>query len=329
MNRWLWSFWPASRNARVFLVILIVVAAVLIGFFALRAKKPRPSFDTGNIALKLRKDQIEKLNQDSDHDGLKDWEEILYHTDPRNSDTDGDGTLDGEEVKLGRDPTKPNTSKNPGKPNDLLATSTPLTNAKGDAGGPNVNLTADFARSFLRQPLAQLMSGEQADIDTKAVERYADQLKWRSVLTGAQRFTTAAIKINPAIDDKTILQYTTSVQNIFKVLGSRGHNELEVIAEALTNQDYAAITEISSYPDAYQKAINNLVVLDVPKSFIDFHLSILNHLSKFKLSTELLQTIETDPILAILVINERLRLDEEFRTYLVQSAQKIADKTKK
>src|SRR3989344_8258983 len=42
---------------------------------------------------------------DTDSDGLKDWEEALFKSDPNNKDTDGDGTEDDEEVKLGRNPT--------------------------------------------------------------------------------------------------------------------------------------------------------------------------------------------------------------------------------
>ena len=44
---------------------------------------------------------------DPDNDGLKNWEEDTYRTDPRNPDTDGDGYLDGEETASGYDPTIP------------------------------------------------------------------------------------------------------------------------------------------------------------------------------------------------------------------------------
>ena len=41
---------------------------------------------------------------DTDQDGLKDWEEVLWKTDPNNPDTDGDGVNDGDEVVQGRSP---------------------------------------------------------------------------------------------------------------------------------------------------------------------------------------------------------------------------------
>ena len=51
------------------------------------------------------------MNPDSDDDGLKDGEEInQYKTDPAKKDTDGDGLTDGEEIKLhGTDPRQPDT----------------------------------------------------------------------------------------------------------------------------------------------------------------------------------------------------------------------------
>ena len=53
------------------------------------------------------------FEKDSDNDGLKDWEEVLWKTDPNNPDSDKDGVSDGEEIKINRNPAKPG-------PNDEL-----------------------------------------------------------------------------------------------------------------------------------------------------------------------------------------------------------------
>lgn len=42
---------------------------------------------------------------DTDNDGLKDWEEVLWGTDPNNPDSDSDGMNDGDEVGNDRNPT--------------------------------------------------------------------------------------------------------------------------------------------------------------------------------------------------------------------------------
>lgn len=43
------------------------------------------------------------LSFDSDNDGLRDWEEALWKTDPKNPDSDGDNILDGAEAKNNRE----------------------------------------------------------------------------------------------------------------------------------------------------------------------------------------------------------------------------------
>ncbi len=50
--------------------------------------------------------------EDSDGDGLLDYQEIMYMTDPNNPDTDGDGLLDGDEINIGTSPNLPDTDGN-------------------------------------------------------------------------------------------------------------------------------------------------------------------------------------------------------------------------
>ena len=47
---------------------------------------------------------LESTEPDRDGDGLPDWEEGVWGTNPNNPDTDGDGTYDGEEVRNNRHP---------------------------------------------------------------------------------------------------------------------------------------------------------------------------------------------------------------------------------
>jgi hypothetical protein len=48
-------------------------------------------------------------NDDRDHDGLPDYQEIALGTDPTKADSDGDGLSDGYEVYLGTNPLKVDT----------------------------------------------------------------------------------------------------------------------------------------------------------------------------------------------------------------------------
>ena len=55
----------------------------------------------------------EIIDKDSDGDGLKDWEEALWGTDPNNPDTDGDGILDGAEIQQKREALQLSTDYSP------------------------------------------------------------------------------------------------------------------------------------------------------------------------------------------------------------------------
>lgn len=58
-----------------------------------------PSLEGNTASLNL-----DAFQYDTDSDGLSDFVESFYGTDPRNSDTDGDSYLDGEEVRYGYSP---------------------------------------------------------------------------------------------------------------------------------------------------------------------------------------------------------------------------------
>ncbi len=52
----------------------------------------------------LNTEKVKTKNNDYDHDGLNDEQEIKFKTDLTNPDTDGDGYKDGEEINSGHDP---------------------------------------------------------------------------------------------------------------------------------------------------------------------------------------------------------------------------------
>lgn len=91
-------------------VFIIAIIATVAFWFVGNSELEK----TGGINSELL--GFERQNQpDSDNDGLTDWEENLWGTNPDVMDTDKDGTSDGEEISLLRDPRVPG-------PNDDLRT---------------------------------------------------------------------------------------------------------------------------------------------------------------------------------------------------------------
>ncbi len=301
---------PNSAKARFFLVGLVLLAAAFLAFLYWRSRQNElpPDIENG-LAQTLRAEQLKALNQDTDGDGLKDWEEIIFRTDPRNHDTDGDSTPDGEEVRQSRDPKKP-------APDDTLSAATPQEAAQDP---DSKNLTRDFTVRFLREPVAQLIAGAKPDFNAGAVDDYTRRLLAKPVLADAPRFSQSDIRTAKDKSAEAAGRYFESFGAIFQTLNRRGKNEIEVVAEVFNTQDYGALETLISYPTNYQKAIDELKELIVPQALAEFHLSTLNYLSKFKRSAELIQRAESDPLLATLAINERLGLEKEFKNLLAKS----------
>ncbi len=293
------------HKAGLFLAIFVVLA-IAVGAWWYAYKNPKENPDKKNIvmgALKLREDQLEKLNQDSDADGLKDWEETIFGTDNNNPDTDGDGTKDGDEVIQSRDPLVKG-------PNDKIAPKEAVSKTA------QTNITSDFTKKFLQGPIAQIISGAKPSLDPQSVEAYAERLLNRSILSSAPTIKATEVKVGSDNSAEAIEGYFKSFSEIFLNLQARGENEMDITVRAFKEQEYEELAKLDEYARAYDKAITRLKALSTPLSLKTFHTDILNYLLKFKLSVELMRNAESDPIQAMLVINERVKLSEQFETYL-------------
>lgn len=89
----------------------MMARAIVVGIFTLFGisvvKNPPEAKPAVRLQTPSISEQTDTLSQDTDADGLKDWEERLRGTDLGNKDSDADGTIDGKEVVLGRNPLKP------------------------------------------------------------------------------------------------------------------------------------------------------------------------------------------------------------------------------
>lgn len=93
---------PSLKKLPLIPVLVAIFLAIGLILF-INAYSKKEAFSKLNI-WGGKESIIESQNKDSDNDGLQDWQEALYKTDPLNPDTDGDGYLDGEEINSGHNP---------------------------------------------------------------------------------------------------------------------------------------------------------------------------------------------------------------------------------
>lgn len=318
MNGGLRKLWPASVKARV------ILACFLIGILSLTAfivyEKYRGRINTKIQTAVVNRILLDKLNQDSDGDGLKDWEEAIYHTDPHNPDTDGDGTPDGEEVRLGRDPLKPGKCDATGRCTDQTistATSTPETTPQ------KPNLTTTFTQQFLQQQILKIAAGGHADIDTSTIDQYAAN---QTVL----HVTIPKLSDLQVTNKKDLLSIKTYFEQLrppFLLLLEKNidTNEITVATDAIKSQDFGKLKELQEYSNLYARVIATIQRIDVPLPLVDFHTTLLQYLMKTKLSVELMKNFENDPVAALFAMKERIQLNDDFKNFISQSEAKIVN----
>ena len=132
-----------------------------------------PILSTTNDAAvaAIQKSLAEK---DSDKDGLKNWEEALWGTDPNNSDTDGDGTPDGEEVGLGRNPTIKG-------PNDKVSPPVADTGENGSTQNEASTATSRVARATFAQYLQAKQNGGAISQDIQISMYALDRIRSHTI----------------------------------------------------------------------------------------------------------------------------------------------------
>jgi len=98
---------PSNRTVAIFLITFFLVVFI-IAISVYKEKTSRVvTLDTPEETVSLTIGETSGSREDSDGDGLQDWEEFLWKTDANNPDSDGDGTNDGDEVLARRDPSIP------------------------------------------------------------------------------------------------------------------------------------------------------------------------------------------------------------------------------
>ncbi len=264
----------------------------------------------------------EEANKDSDGDGLKDWEEILWKTDIHNPDTDKDGTSDGEEVKNGRDPMVPNTAPIGKIPNDKLKTPEEMKSA--DNPNQKANLTTRISQEFADQYFANKGMANGGQLAVNAQKNIANALALnfeKNTASYADVFTKEDIKISNTLDEKSYLNdLGYALEKNFRGADS---SELSIVASAVSSKDFSKINNLKTILTAYKNTVNFLKNQSVPAGFADLHITLLNSMQNTLFAVRNMQQIENDPAKGMVGVKLYLKEVERAKIYLSSLKDKI------
>lgn len=241
---------------------------------------------------------------DSDNDGLKDWEEILWKTKIDNNDSDGDGYSDGEESKLGYDPTDPLSNINTGK----KAVKTPNSPFVPIEDDPN-NLTQLLAKGMNNQVASvadfdeDILSDPMASMDENTAQNilgFTNSLKIRvseKELKTSQDNSTSAIQNYMDAIDKAIPETPYSAMS-----------EDDILAQAVQTNNFKKIDEFIDY---YQTSITNMLNITIPSNFLKTHKRQTELMMATQEVYKNIKEVNADPLKTILALEENLKIREE------------------
>lgn len=249
---------------------------------------------------------------DSDKDGLKDWEEVLWKTDINKADTDADGYSDKQEVDEGYDPTDSSSNPSTGKKMEnqeqfaSLATSSAINLTQGltktigfqiyKSGGkemPDLSDPLKLMDSDTTQGLAEFVAGFNIRISEKELKVSSDNSK-------------TAIQI-----------YYNDINKILTVdvLTAQSRTDPDNIAVYIQNKDY---TFVDKNIQALKEVISRMKSITIPSEFFTFHKRFIELLMAQERVFESIKEIERDPLKTILGMQEGEKINKEMDDLIAQ-----------
>lgn len=270
-------------------------AALIVGVYLLaRSVEAPPSAQASTESALLQA----IATKDSDGDGLPDWEEVLYGTDPRITDSFHLGMTDGEAVSRGLIVPKA-IAEIP------MATSTAAVDS--EAPPAENSLTTAFAKTFFSLYLTAKQVKGGGDLSEMEMQKVA-----------SESLQTLAASIAPAPDFKSAkdLAVRGSGADAMKVFAASAEavllkntanattSEIHYLKSAVLDNDASAFAHIASISKTYRDSAIGLAVLPVPVELASDYLALVNALMRLSKITNDFTRAGDDPLTTMLAIQQ-------------------------
>ncbi len=231
---------------------------------------------------------------DSDNDGLKDWEETLWNTDPNLPDSDNDGMSDGEEVSLG---TAPNGEESSSLVNEIMATSSEFVASASSPLTPTDQFSRLFFKHFIESQNTQDPSGRFSDPrEIEILIAEADTIRNKP-----PKYTRSDILIVPDVTPKELRVYGNAVSHAYAIHTKPGAEaEFVVLNRALVTNNKADFAKLADAADMYWNGAQELLKLPAPESLAGFQLAIINSTVGLSYAIRDLSVMPDDPLRGVL-----------------------------
>ncbi len=249
------------------------------------------SSDTGlSDGLKYDSSIVENLvSKDSDKDGVPDWEEGLWGTNPNNKDSNGDGVTDDKEIAKLKAELKQNTDGLVEDPNST---------------GASLTQTDKFSQELLTTLAAINQTG---DMDPATAQKLGETLATQIENSAPKKVYGAGdIKITKDDSAAAIQKYNEALDSITRKYPASGSamDVLQKFAADQNNEDTTVLSELDPIVTQTNQIIAGIVKTSVPQSLASLHLAFINSLEKVSENLNDIQLYNTDAVVALAAISQ-------------------------
>lgn len=227
------------------------------------------------------------VNRDTDKDGLLDWQESLFGTDPTKKDTDGNGVPDNAEVEK-------------------------ITAEARQNGGFDLNLNEENLTEtdkLARELFSTVASLNQAGaVDQSTVEQLSSSLIEKiKNSTPRKTFLISDIKIVKNDTAQAVKIYNDTLDKISKDYPYPKKTIPDVLEKLVIdgeNIDESVLPELDPIVKQLNKILSEILKVPVPESLASLHLEFINELQKLSENVSDIRLYDTDIIIALSGINK-------------------------
>ena len=228
-------------------------------------------------------------SKDNDSDGLPDWQEALYGTDPNNARSVNPSLSDADAVAQGLV-----------QPKFATATTTAIdgNSIPGIDAGPTT-LTDQFSRQLFGQYLKNRGATQPTPAEIATfVQQGAAQLKKSQVRQVA--FNQGQVRVSGTGPD-ALLVYAADGEKVLSATKiDVSKTGLEFFSDVVNKNDVSALKKLRGYGTGYAEIARSLMKITVPKERAASHLALANSLMHMSSSVLDWAEINNDPLRAML-----------------------------
>lgn len=322
MGRFAHALFNTWRKIAVAAAVFALFAAAAFAMWSVRTK-PHTAGHTsasGQQGEELNRKAIATANVDGDKDGLKDWEEAIWRTNPEKADTDGDGAPDGSEVAQNRDPLKP-------APDDGLDATAAPDNSGDEAAADNI--TISLTKALLSSGVLDAIDEKGNVTSTDFLERLSlpQNLTSDRILDGAEKISAGDIRVLQTDAADAVRGYFTAVTAAYhRHIDQKQKGDILILTEALRDEDYGRLAEIEPHIISLTRLIRDIRGLGVPRAYVGIAVKELNYLIETKKALEIIRNAKADPLAAMIILPRRIALLSEMAQFHIEVSRELHEK---